>query len=106
VNRKIPTVALCAAVFALALFASAAPAAAGDPPITAIKALCTAQGGTFYSLAHAYVVCDSNIAEGFTFSEQQLTAARLLCTRAYGGLFSVSGPPGFPSWYCVYDVKT
>jgi hypothetical protein len=97
---------LAASLLGLAIsWHSAAPARSANPPLTPLRALCTAQNGTFFpSLTGQYVVCDSNPALGFT--AQQEKVAGLLCTHAYGGQFVVSPPAGdrtFPLWYCVFN---
>lgn len=90
-------------VIALTFSCLAATAHAGSPPVTAIRALCSAQQGSFFGVSQTgqYVVCDS---PAVPFTDQQVGAARHLCINAYRGLFTISGPTGRPSWYCVYQV--
>ena len=99
---------LATALFGLSMFwCLASPARGANPPLTPLRALCTAQNGMFFpSLTGQYVVCDSNPDLGFT--PQQENTASLLCTHAYGGQFVVSPPSGdrtFPLWYCVFNFE-
>ena len=90
---------LVAAIIAAAIVATSS--AASGPPLTPLRALCTAAGGTFFlSVDRQRVVCDSPF--GVRFTDQQLKRARLLCTHAYGALFSVSGSPEIQIWNCFF----
>ena len=96
--------ALCtAAAVLLALTAAGPSSTAGPPTVAPLKALCLASGGTFYDAPWVdLAVCDSNIPQGIVLPEAMIEAARSLCTQAYDTWFAVSGPPGYPSWYCGF----
>jgi hypothetical protein len=90
---------LVAAIVVATIFATST--AASGPPLTPLRALCTAAGGNFFlSLDRQRVVCDSPL--GVRFTDQQLNSARLLCTHAYGALFSVSGGTEIQIWNCFF----
>jgi hypothetical protein len=106
VNSKIPLLALCGLLAALAPAAAAGPASAEGPPtVQPLEAVCTAAGGLFFGevFFENRAVCDSNINAGIALSEPYISAARKLCLYAYkADFFVVSGPPEWPTWNCGF----